>query len=136
MAALITVLAHGCFDVLHSGHILHLREARTLGEELVVSITAGEYINKGTGRPYFTDTERKENLEALRCVDRVIISHCAGPEWALRHVMPNIYVKGMEYAGRLKEQALVEELGGRVVFLRHPKGSLIHSGQFDAPQMA
>ena len=135
MASVITVLAHGCFDVLHSGHIMHLREARTLGDELVVSITAGEFIAKGR-KPIFDDYERKENLEALRCVDRVIISHCAGPEWALRHVMPNIYVKGIEYAGRLKEQALVEELGGRVVFLRHPKGSLIHSGQFDAPQMA
>ena len=127
---MIVVLAHGCFDVLHSGHLLHLREARKLGDRLVVSITADEFIHKGPGRPIFDQYERAAALRELRCVDEVIISYCGGPEASLRSVMPNIYVKGKEYEGRLKEAGLVEALGGKVVFLHHPKGSLIHSRNF------
>ena len=49
-----TVLAHGCFDLLHLGHIRHLQEAKKLGDRLVVSVTADKFVNKGAGRPRFT----------------------------------------------------------------------------------
>ena len=128
---MIVVLAHGAFDILHSGHIMHLATARELGDKLIVSVTAAEYVLQNKGRlPYFDDFERRDNLMRLRHVDEVLISFSRGSEASIRQVMPNIYVKGKEYEGRLKEQALVETLGGKVVFLHHPKGSLVHSGQF------
>ena len=130
-ASLIVVLAHGCWDKLHGGHILHLQQAKALGDKLVVSVTDDEsvYANKGKW-PHFDIYERRAMLEELRCVDEVTLSYSREATETIRIWMPNIYVKGKEYEGRLKEQALVEQLGGKVVFLHHPKGSLVHSGQF------
>ena len=113
---MIVVQAHGCFDILHYGHLLHLLQARALGDRLVVTITADEYIRKGEGRPVFSADKRKAMLEELRCVDEVQIIHAAGAEEAVIAVQPNIYCKGQEYRGRLPEQTLVESLGGKVVF--------------------
>ena len=59
------VLAHGCFDLLHLGHIRHLQEAKAQGDYLVVSVTADTHVRKGVGRPVFTAIQRAEALEAL-----------------------------------------------------------------------
>lgn len=116
-----TVLAHGCFDLLHLGHIKHLQEARKLGDRLVVSVTDDEYVNKGIGRPHFTAEQRSAALRALGCVDQVII--CRAPDAAdlIADVKPAIYVKGVDYKAddgdRLaKEKAAVEAVGGKLVF--------------------
>ena len=113
---MIVVQCHGCFDVLHYGHLVHLRAARALGDKLVVTITADEYIHKGDGRPVFTAQKRKAMLEELRCVDEVHIIHAPDAESAIIAVQPNIYCKGSEYRAHLPERRLVESLGGRVVF--------------------
>lgn len=112
------VLAHGCFDLLHYGHLLHLLEARAAGERLVVSITADEWVRlaKGPGHPAFTASQRRAMLRELRCVDDVVVSEDASPDRVIRLLRPAIYAKGSEYIGRLPEQALVESLGGRVLF--------------------
>ena len=68
------VLCHGVFDLLHYGHIEHLQEARGFGDVLVVSVTAAAYVNKGPGRPYFTDRQRLFFLANIACVDYVILS--------------------------------------------------------------
>jgi rfaE bifunctional protein nucleotidyltransferase chain/domain len=112
----ITVLAGGCFDVLHVGHIAHLRAARAMGDRLVVALTADEFVNKGPGRPVFNEQARADVLRELRCVDEVIISSEPVPLAVIQAVRPQIYAKGREYAGRLAEQALVESLGGRAAF--------------------
>ena len=115
-----TVLAHGCFDLLHYGHLRHLQAARALGDRLVVSVTTARYVNKGAGRPVFNDDQRREMLMALKCVDDVVLSLEATPEAIIRYLKPDIYVKGAEYRGKLPEQELVEALGGRVVFTDEP----------------
>lgn len=110
------VLAHGCFDILHIGHIRHLKAAKALGDYLVVSVTASRFINKGAGRPVFSLEQRMEMLRELKCVDQVWASHEAGPDSAINRWKPNIYAKGSEYKGKLPEKALVESWGGKVVF--------------------
>lgn len=83
---------------------------------MIVALTADEYVNKGPGRPVFSEERRAEMLRALRCVDDVMISREAIPYSIIREVRPTIYAKGIEYRDRLPEQRLVEELGGRVAF--------------------
>lgn len=113
-----TVLAHGCFDVLHIGHIRHLEEAAQLGDELVVSVTADNYVGKGLGRPYFSLAERMESLRALRCVSRVVVSNGPDATGVIAEVRPTCYVKGSDYGGvedpaLQREIAAVEAVGGR-----------------------
>lgn len=112
------VLCHGCFDIFHYGHLKHLQAARREGDFLVVSVTSDANVNKGPGRPIFTAAQRMEILLSLAMVNVVIESESA--EDAIRQVRPDVYVKGKEYEGRLPEQGLVEELGGRVVFTDEP----------------
>ena len=112
-----TVLCNGCFDIFHYGHLLHLQAARLLGDRLVIALTADEFVNKGPGRPVFKQEHRAAVLRAMTsCVDDVIISHEPIPYGIIQAVRPDVYAKGKEYEGRLPEQGLVEELGGRVVF--------------------
>ena len=112
----VKVLAVGCFDPLHYGHLLHLQKARSLGTHLMVGLTADEVIGKGPGRPAFPWREREAMLYALRCVDGVMLHRDI--ETTLRLYSPNLYVKGDEYEDVLPEQALCERLGIEVVFLR------------------
>ena len=67
-------LAHGVFDVLHSGHLLHLKECKKYCEKLIVSITDDAFVNKGPGRPIFNSSERVELIKNFRFVDQVIIN--------------------------------------------------------------
>jgi len=112
-----TVLAHGNFDLLHLGHIRHLKEARELGDWLIVSVTADKHINKGPGRPQFSAEQRREALLALDCVDEVVISDEESAVGVIGRIRPNVYVKGPDYAmqdDRLRaEIAAVEAVGGR-----------------------
>ena len=114
----ITVLSHGCFDLLHIGHIRHLQEARALGDRLVVSVTPDEHVAKGMNRPHFTAQERVEALKALDCVDDAFIAEGATAANSITAVAPAIYVKGVDYANSSDEalqaeRALLESLGGK-----------------------
>ena len=117
-----TVLAHGVFDLLHPGHIEHLRQAKAMGDRLVVSITADRWVNKGPGRPVFSAEQRAEVLRAIRYVDEVIMTDSPTAILAIKQVAPNIYVKGPDYphqdhAGNYEaERVAVESYGGRVAF--------------------
>ena len=118
------ILCHGVFDLLHYGHIEHLKEAKSLGDILVVSVTSAKYVNKGPGRPYFNDKQRMNFLASIECVDYVILSDAVTVHGIVEAVQPNIYVKGQEYAaaendvtGNIgSEQAVVEKYGGRIHF--------------------
>ena len=68
------VMAHGVFDLLHMGHVLHLKSAKSEGDILFLSITADQFVNKGPGRPVFSHHIRAEMLAALEYVDFVIIN--------------------------------------------------------------
>lgn len=122
------VLAHGCFDLLHLGHIRHLTEARKLGDKLIVSVTSDRFVNKGKNRPRFTEVERAEALSALACVDEVKINDSADAVLMIEHVKPAFYVKGIDYAekdddGLARESYAVAACGGEVVFTSTQKWS-------------
>lgn len=120
----IVVLCHGVFDLLHYGHIEHLQEAKSLGDVLVVSVTASRFVNKGPGRPYFNDEQRMRFLASLACVDYVILSEAVTVHDVVKAVQPDIYVKGQEYAvskndvtGNIdSEKEIVERYGGKIRF--------------------
>src|SRR5690606_4404366 len=116
------VHCHGCFDIVHPGHVRYLRYAGQLGDVLVVSLTSDDAIEKGDGaRPYVPQELRAESLAALEFVDHVVVADGPTAESVIRELRPSLYVKGKEYEGSkhpgfLAEQTLVEELGGRVMF--------------------
>lgn len=116
-----TVLALGCFEILHPAHLEYLKFAKSLGDKLFVAVTPDHAINGGNslttrskGRPLFNQDDRVAMLRELRCVDEVFLHH--GWKKAIYDIRPNFYVKGAEYEGKLPEQELVESLGGKVVF--------------------
>src|SRR5215217_170145 len=91
------VHCHGCFDIVHPGHIRHLRYARAMGDLLLVTITGDAEIKKGTGRPLIPEELRAENLAALDCVDWVYVESRPTAADLLAEVHPDVYVKGREY---------------------------------------
>lgn len=119
------VQSHGIFDLIHPGHILHLEEARELGDALVVTLTADKFVNKGPGRPYFNEHLRLKSLAALSCVDYIVLVPFTGAIEAIDCVRPNIYCRGKEYAdpefdteGTIPaEIRTVKEVGGQVRFI-------------------
>lgn len=119
------VQCHGTFDLIHPGHIVHLEEAKALGDDLVLTVTDEKHVNKGPGRPYFNDALRARTLAALSVVDYIVlIPHAAAVE-AIECVCPHVYVKGKEYVdtsvdvtGNIHDDlATVERLGGEVRYL-------------------
>jgi len=93
------VMANGVFDVFHIGHLLHLEAASKMGDRLVVAVTSDIFVNKGPGRPIFNQSQRGGILQALRCVDHVIIVDDVLD--AMKEIKPEIFVKHREYEGRL-----------------------------------
>src|SRR3989338_2117378 len=88
------VHCHGCFDLMHPGHIKHFQAAKKMGDILIVTITPDKYVDKGPCRPVFNETLRAESIAALECVDYVSINKWPTAEEALRLLKPDIYVKG------------------------------------------
>jgi rfaE bifunctional protein nucleotidyltransferase chain/domain len=116
------VHCHGVFDLLHIGHIRYLQVARQLGDVLVVTVTADQFVNKGPHRPVFDERLRAEALAALDCVDFVAIHHFPTAMEALRLLRPDIYVKGGEFRDQktpelVREEAEAATLGIRVEFI-------------------
>lgn len=115
------VQCHGCFDIVHPGHVRYLQFARQLGDILVVSLTGDSEMNKGVERPYIPQELRAENLAALEFVDWVVVDPHPTACELLELLRPDVYVKGREYAASLdprfrREAEIVEQYGGRVVF--------------------
>ncbi|MBT5470807.1 MAG: adenylyltransferase/cytidyltransferase family protein, partial [Nitrospina sp.] len=106
------------------GHIRHLQEAKKQGDILFVTVTADKFVNKGPGRPVFSEMLRAENISALSCVDYVAIIHTKTAEQPISKIKPHIYVKGNEYknatddiTGNItNEKQLVEKIGGEIYF--------------------
>jgi len=123
-------LCNGCWDPLHTGHILHLQHAKTLVEPsgmLVVTVTSDIYVGrqKGLTRPLHKETVRAHTLAALECVDYIAINRHADVVAAIRAIQPDLYVKGGEYTGSetpglAREREAAEATGGRVVFTGTP----------------
>ena len=119
------VATGGCFDLLHAGHVACLRAARSLGDCLVVCLNSDESVRrlKGPGRPLVPAPDRARVLEALECVDAVLVFDEDTPVEALRRLRPQVWAKGGDYAGQdLPESAVLEEWGGQAVVLPYLDG--------------
>jgi len=118
------VMCHGVFDLLHPGHIRHLQVAKNEGDILAVTLTPDHFVNKGPGRPAFSQHLRAESLAALNCVDFVAINEWPTAVEAILKVRPDIYVKGSEYSKRendvtgkiTEEEEAIRAVGGRIHF--------------------
>ena len=112
------VFTNGVFDLLHPGHVRYLREARRLGDLLIVGVNADESVrrNKGPGRPITAQDERAEVLAALACVDAVVVFAEDTPADIIRLLQPDILVKGADWPpDQIVGRDTVESRGGRVV---------------------
>ena len=120
------VFTNGCFDVLHVGHVRYLTRARALGDALVVAINSDRTVRelKGANRPVMNEGERAEMLAALRAVDYVIVFDDVSPRSLIAEVLPDVLVKGGDYAlEEIHGREEVEAAGGRVVSLPFVEGA-------------
>ena len=118
------VLANGCFDLLHVGHIRYLEGARREGDLLVVGVNsdASERVLKGDGRPILPAQARAELVAALAAVDYVVIFDEPNVEVLLTAIRPDVHAKGTDYtAETVPERKLAAELGIRIAIVGDPK---------------
>jgi rfaE bifunctional protein nucleotidyltransferase chain/domain len=114
------VATGGCFDLLHTGHVRLLHQARQLGDALVVLLNSDASVRalKGPSRPVMAAEDRARVLAALACVDAVVVFEEHSPEQALELLRPDIWVKGGDYTEHdLPEAGVVRRRGGEVVLL-------------------
>ncbi len=118
------VLANGCFDLLHVGHVRYLTAARALGDVLFVAINSDAAVRrlKGPGRPLMPAAERVEVLSALRPVDHVVVFDEDTADRLIALLRPDIHAKGTDYTeASVPEAASVRAVGGRVAIVGDPK---------------
>ncbi len=111
------VFTNGCFDILHPGHTRYLWAARTLGDHLIVAVNSDSSVRaiKGPKRPIYNEDVRAELLAALNCVDSVVIFNENRPQNVINHLVPDILVKGGDWAkDQIVGSQIVEKAGGVV----------------------
>ena len=120
------VFTNGCFDLLHPGHVSYLSRARSLGDALVVALNSDRSVRsiKGEGRPILNQQERAEVIAALEAVDYVTIFDDETPRELIAAVLPDVLVKGGDWAvDEIVGREEVEAAGGRVLSLPYIEGS-------------
>ncbi|MBX9580786.1 MAG: adenylyltransferase/cytidyltransferase family protein [Gemmataceae bacterium] len=117
------VHCHGVFDLLHIGHVRHFEQAKKLGDVLVVTLTPDRFVNKGAGRPAFTDSLRAEFLANLTSIDYVAVNHWPTAVDTIHLLRPHVFAKGSEFQnlqdtiGHVsKEGEAIRAIGGEIVF--------------------
>ena len=117
------VHCHGCFDMMHLGHIKYFQASKKMGDVLVVTVTPDQFVDKGPGRPVFDQSLRAESIAALESVDYVAVNYWPTAEETLRLLLPNYYVKGQEFekfqdkTGKIqKEFEVVKEIKAEMRF--------------------
>lgn len=118
------VLANGCFDLFHIGHIRYLRGAKEQGDILVVGLNSDSSVRrlKGPGRPLLGQKERAEILAAFEFVDYIVIFKESNVEKILLSLRPDIHVKGSDYTEEtVPEKDTVKRYGGKVAIAGGPK---------------
>lgn len=118
------ILANGCFDLIHVGHIRYLTGAKELSGALVVGINSDRQTRalKGEGRPFISEAERSEIIASLRCVDAVTIFDEPTVEELIRAIRPDVHAKGTDYTKvTVPERDIIAEVGGRVAIVGDPK---------------
>ena len=118
------VMANGCFDMLHVGHVRYLQAAKKLGDVLVVAINSDRSVRKlkGSGRPILNEKERALLISSLACVDYVVIFNELNVIKVLQTLKPAIHAKGTDYTeASVPEGAIVRAYGGAVKIVGDPK---------------
>lgn len=119
------VATGGCFDLLHAGHVATLEAARALGDRLVVCLNSDASVRrlKGPARPIVPQADRARVLEALGCVDEVVVFDEDTPADTIARLRPDVWVKGGDYAGTtLPEAELLQQWGGQAVVVPYVQG--------------
>ena len=111
------VFTNGCFDILHRGHVTYLAFARNQGDALVVGVNSDASVkrNKGDDRPINSEEDRAYVLASLRAVDYVVIFDQKEPKDLIAEILPQVLVKGSDWAHYVSGREVVEANGGRVV---------------------
>lgn len=111
------VFTNGCFDILHLGHATYLDWARKQGDVLVVGMNSDLSVrrNKGPKRPIVPERDRALLLLALKCVDYVVIFDDETPVSLIGELLPDVLVKGKDWAGKVAGAQIVEKNGGKVM---------------------
>lgn len=120
------VFTNGVFDLLHVGHVRYLREARALGDALLVAINSDRAVRelKGANRPVMDERERAEVLAALEAVSYVTVFDELSPRRLIAELLPDVLVKGGDYAiDEIHGREEVEAAGGRVLALPFVEGA-------------
>jgi rfaE bifunctional protein nucleotidyltransferase chain/domain len=118
------VMANGCFDLLHAGHVRYLEAAKSLGDLLVVGVNSDDQARKlkGSGRPLLPQDQRAEIVASLEAVDFVTIFDEPTVEQLLLALKPDIHAKGTDYTeDSVPERDVVRSYGGRVAIVGDPK---------------
>ncbi len=118
------VLANGCFDLFHVGHVRYLAGAKTLGDILIVGINSDQQVRKlkGENRPFMPERERAEIVSALKFVDFVTIFDEPSVTELIRAVRPDFHAKGTDYTPEsVPEREIVKEYGGKTAIVGDPK---------------
>jgi D-glycero-beta-D-manno-heptose 1-phosphate adenylyltransferase len=110
------VFTNGCFDILHRGHVTYLAFARNQGDALVVGLNtdASVRVNKGDDRPINSEEDRAFVLGSLRAVDYVVLFGDDEPKEIIARILPQVLVKGKDWAHYVSGREVVEANGGRV----------------------
>jgi rfaE bifunctional protein nucleotidyltransferase chain/domain len=118
------VFTNGCFDILHAGHLDYLAFARDQGDALVVGLNSDRSIqaNKGPSRPFVPEAERALVLAGLEAVDYVIVFDTDEPAPLIAEIIPDVLVKGADWAHYVSGRETVEAQGGRVVLAQMVEG--------------
>jgi len=111
------VFTNGCFDILHRGHVTYLTYARNQGDALVVGLNSDASVrrNKGDNRPINNEQDRAYVLGSLRAIDYVVIFDEQEPKELIAKILPQVLVKGRDWAHYVSGREIVEANGGRVV---------------------
>lgn len=120
------VFTNGCFDIIHVGHVRYLKEARKLGDVLIVGLNSDESVRtiKGTSRPIVPQAERAEVLSSLRSVDYVVIFNEPDPYNTIAALKPDILVKGGDWhIENIIGRDIVESCGGKVCTIPFIEGA-------------
>ena len=120
------VFTNGCFDILHVGHVRYLQSARGLGDVLLVAINSDRAVRmlKGAGRPVMSEDERAEMLAALSAVSYVTVFDDLSPRLLITRLLPDVLVKGGDYAlDEIHGREEVEAAGGCVLALPFIQGA-------------
>jgi rfaE bifunctional protein nucleotidyltransferase chain/domain len=118
------VLANGCFDLLHVGHVRYLEDARRLGDVLFVGINSDAAVArlKGHGRPLMPESERVEILQSLRAVDHVVVFDDATADGLIRAIKPDVHAKGTDYTeASVPERLTSQAIGTATAITGDPK---------------